>query len=297
MLVEKLIKDKFYKFSEDVLSNCDTREGYFQLAKTIYGLKFDRWYDSGYWDGKFIPYVLYDGDTAVSSVAVAINEVTWQNTNKCYVQISTVMTLPEYRNKGLSRWLMEYTLNEWKDKCDAVYLLANDSVVNFYPKFGFEEFTEYDFTVPVQKVKGEFKKLDINNADDLKLIIRKYQMSNPFTELKVKNFSQFMFHCLQFQFDNIYYLEQFDAVAIASYDGNMMTCYDVFTDVDCELSEILGVLANENTEFAYLGFTPKVCGNCLIEETKEEDYHLFVLSEKENIFKDNRIIFPLLSRA
>ncbi|WP_336624361.1 hypothetical protein [Clostridium boliviensis] len=44
-------------------------------------------------------------DTAVSSVGVCINDISWQDQRKRYVQISTVMTLPEYRNKGLNRYL------------------------------------------------------------------------------------------------------------------------------------------------------------------------------------------------
>lgn len=286
-----------YSFFDDVLSHANTREGYFQLANRIYGLQFDKWHRSGYWGSHFIPYVLYDEAVAVSSVAVCINDVTWHNSNKCYVQISTVMTLPEYRQKGLSRWLMEYVLKEWKNKCDAVYLLANDTVVDFYPKFGFEEFTEYDFMLPVQRIKGECKKLDISNLKDLGLMIKKYEMSNPYTDLKVKNLSQFIFHCLQFLSDDIYYLEQFDAVAIVKHDGKKLTCYDIFTDVSNSLDEILGVLSNDNTEFAYLGFTPKSSDHYFVQESQEEDNHLFVLSGKENIFKDHKVIFPLLSRA
>lgn len=286
-----------FGFSSDVLSRSEYREGYFQLANTIFGLQFDKWYHSGHWDDKFIPYVLYDGDLAVSGVAVLINELILQNTNKRYVQISTVMTLPGYRKRGLSRWLMEYVLEEWKDKCNAIYLLANDSVVDFYPKFGFAEYTEYDFTLPIQKTEGECRKLDPGNSDDLALIMNKYEVSNPFTEIKVNNLSQFLFHCLNFLSGDIYYLKQFDAVAVAKCDGSKLTCYDVLTDADVRLSDILGVLADENTQFAYLGFTPKADENCFAEISQEEDNHLFVLSGKENIFKDKKVMFPLLSRA
>ena len=291
-----LINNYLYSFYSDVVSCCDTRESYFHLANVIYGLNFDKWYNSGFWDNKFIPYVLYDKDIAVSSVGVCINDVIWQNSNKCYLQISTVMTLPEYRRKGLNRWLMEYVLKEWDNKCDAIYLLANNSVVDFYPKFGFEEFTEYDFTIPVQKIKGEYRKLNINNKEDLELLIKKYEISNPFAEIKVKNFSLFMSYCLNLH-DHIYYLKQYDTVALVKHDGNKMICYDIFTNLNVDINEILGVLADENTEYAYLGFTPKSTEKCSVVKSQEEDNHLFVLSGKVNIFRDNKIMFPLLSRA
>lgn len=291
------IRDNLYEFYPDVLPCRDTREGYFRLANKIFGLRFEEWYDSGYWDDKFIPYVLYDHDVAVSSVAVCVNDVSWQNTVKRYVQISTVMTLPEYREKGLNGWLMEYALSAWADKCDAIYLLGNDSVVDYYPKYGFREFVEYDFTVPVRRTNGTSRKLDLNNKDDFALMIKKYETSNPFTGLKVDNIGQFVFHCLQFLPNDIYYLEQYDAVALAKHNGNTLTCYDVFTDRDCSLGDILGVLADESTEYALLGFTPTSSDNCSIVPSQEEDNHLFVIPGKENIFRDHKVMLPLLSRA
>ena len=295
--MQVLIGGYSYSFVDDVLSHSNVRESYFQLANTIFGLAFDRWHNSGYWDGGFIPYVLLDKGMAVSSVAVCVNDLTWRDSGKRYVQISTVMTLPEYRKKGLNRWLMEYVINEWKEKCDAIYLLANDTVVDFYPKFGFEEFTEYDHMIPVQKIPGTYKKLNMDNCDDMSLIVSRYKASNPFSELKVNNLGQFIFHCLQFLSNDIYYLEQFNAVVIVTYNGRMMTCYDIFTDSICGINDVIGILANENTELAHLGFTPNQIINCLVQETQEEDYHLFVLAGKDNIFKDHKIKFALLSRA
>jgi len=287
-----------YALSPILPSRPDLCAAYCQLAKAVYRrLDFEKWYQAGYWDDKYIPYVLFDGELAVSSVAVCVNDVLWRGEHKTYAQLSTVMTLPEYRNRGLNRWLMEYVLDEWRDKCDAVYLLANDGVVGFYPKFGFEEFTEYDFTMPVRKTTGEYRRLDINSSADLDLLTKMYAVSNPFTDLHVLNFSQFMFHCLHFVTDDICHVEQYNAAAIVQREGSRLICYDVYTDSGASLGEILGVLADEQTEYAYLGFTPKACENCSAVASQEEDNHLFVLEGKDNIFKTDKIMFPLLSRA
>ena len=32
---------------------------------------------------------------------------------------------------------MEWILQNWSDRCDGIYLFANDTVLDFYPKFGF----------------------------------------------------------------------------------------------------------------------------------------------------------------
>lgn len=52
--------------------------------------------------------------------------------------LGTVMTHPDYRNRGLSRWLMERVLKEWGERGHALYLYANDGVRSFYPGLDFK---------------------------------------------------------------------------------------------------------------------------------------------------------------
>ncbi|MGE7624770.1 GNAT family N-acetyltransferase [Viridibacillus sp. NPDC096237] len=87
---------------------------------------------------------------------------------KRFVQLGTVMTDEHYRNQGLSRVLMETVLDEWKDKCDMFYLFANDSVLDFYPKFGFVPVDEYEATTKVSKIENPYsvRKMDIDNVND-----------------------------------------------------------------------------------------------------------------------------------
>jgi hypothetical protein len=175
--------------------------------------------------------------------------------------------------------------------------LSNDSVVDFYPKFGFEEFEEFQYRKAISKVYGAYRKLDIEVPGDWDLIIRNYKLGNPFSELKVDNLCQFVFHCIQFVSQDIFYVEQYDAVVVAKYDNNQLICYDVFADGKIQMDDILSIMANEDTDNVCLGFTPILKEGYIIEASKEEDTHLFVQKGKENIFKDNKVIFPLLSRA
>ena len=291
------INGQAYKYINDTLKDEVTRRSYFQLADQIYGLKFEEWYQSGYWNNRFIPYIILHEDMAVSSVAVCINDISWQDQQKRYVQISTVMTLPEYRNKGLNRYLMEAVLSEWKDNCDAIYLLANDSVVDFYPKFGFEEFKEFQYSKSIINANGTYRKLDIEDPDDWSLIIKNYKLGNPFSQFKVDNLSQFVFHCIQFMSKDIYYIKQYDAVVVARFENNRLYCYDIFTNGNYRMDVILSIIANENTDIICLGFTPKSKEGYVIDESQEEDTHLFVLKSKVNIFKDYKMMLPMLSRA
>jgi len=150
MTSQVFINGKKYGFVANAIHDVDAvRESYFALVQKMFGLDFRPWYNSGFCRDVFVPYTLFDGDTAVASAGVVKNEFLWQGERKMYVQISTVATDPDYRGRGLSRWLMDYVLDEWRDNCDCIYLYANDSVVDFYPKFGFVPTHEHRYSLPV----------------------------------------------------------------------------------------------------------------------------------------------------
>lgn len=204
-----------------------------------------------------------------------------------------------YRNHGLSRWLIEKILDEWKEMCDAFYLYANDNVLNFYPKFGFVKQQEYQASKMVTPMKAEIRKLDMNSRNDRKLLHDKYNLSNPFSDLKmVNNNGLIMFYCSQFMKENVYYIHQYDLVVVTEYDADNLICYDVFGNTDVTLHEILSVMAKEDTKVSILGFTPKDKCAFTFREVNVENLTIFWLSEKENIFSNNnRVMFLLLSHA
>lgn len=295
--MECIINGQKFRYIQDALNDKFERAAYFLLVQKIFGLDFERWHQSEYWDNRFIPYVIMDGDIAVASVAVCVNDLRWQDKHKRYVQISTVMTLHAYRGKGLNRYLMETILTEWKEKCDAIYLLANDSVVNLYPKFGFEKFMEFQHSKPVSSTIGVYRKLDIKNQNDWLLIMEKYMLGNPFSRIKVENRNLFAFHCVQNYSDDIYFVDKYNAVVIFQCENEVLNCYDIFSDEIFEIDELLNLIANENTKIASLGFTPKSDHHYIVKMLQEVNTHLFVLEGKDNIYKNKRIMLPVLSRA
>lgn len=45
------------------------------------------------------------------------------------------MTHPDYRGQGLAKKLLEHVIAKYEDQYDFLYLFANDTVLDFYPKF------------------------------------------------------------------------------------------------------------------------------------------------------------------
>jgi len=287
-----------YSFVSNAIREEKSRESYFSLVHEVFGLDFKPWYQSGFCDNCFVPYTLYFGNTAVSSVGIVINDFKWRNDTKRYIQISTVATNSKYRKQGLSRWLTETVLKEWQEKCDAIYLYANDSVVSFYPKFGFSPADEYRYHMPIRKRDGEFRKLDLSIKNDVDLLIKKHTESNPFSLFPmVEDVEIMMFHCINFLHDNIFYIEKYDTVVIAEQENHDMFCYDIYSNNHYDINDVLGIIASEDTCTVTLGFTPKEVTGYTVEKADEDNTTVFVLNGKENIFTDDKITLPFLSRA
>ncbi|WP_028594623.1 GNAT family N-acetyltransferase [Paenibacillus assamensis] len=294
-----IINGAEYEYVTHVKADVQLRSSFFQLAKETFELDFEPWYQKGYWGDRYITYTLVTNHKVVANVSVNVIDTTWQGQKRLYIGIGTVMTANEYRQKGLSGWLMNEVLCEWTEKCDAIFLMANDSVVDFYPKFGFVRADEYQYTMNIQQSNAAAKKLDMTSAQDIQLLLNTYKLSNPFSALPMENNTELlMFCCTELFHEFIYYVEEYDAIVIAEHEGEQLICYDIYSSGnDGRVEDILSAVAVEHTKSAVLGFTPKLTEGCTIEPLHEEDTTLFVLGSKDYIFSGHKLMIPTLARA
>lgn len=172
-----------YIYNANIRDNEQIRRSFNELAQKTFELSFEQWYQNEYWGDSYIPHVLLDNGRVIANASVNIINTVWQNKSRCYIQLGTVMTDPEYRNKGLASFLLNTIIAEWEAKCDAIYLFANDSVLDFYPKFGFVAANEYQSEMTIKKLPGAVRKLDMSAVQDRELLLSKYAQSNPFSAL------------------------------------------------------------------------------------------------------------------
>ena len=68
------------------------------LAVKVFGLSFEKWYDSGYWRDKYFPYTYFDGEKAVANVSTNKIHTIVDCESKLYIQIGMVMTDSDYHS-------------------------------------------------------------------------------------------------------------------------------------------------------------------------------------------------------
>lgn len=295
-----LINNKEYEFVCGYRDDDNLRESFNELTEKTYGFDFRKWFDNGYWGNEYIPYSLLDGETIVANVSVNIMDFRVLGEIKRYIQIGTVMTDEDYRGRGLSRALMEKVIEEWEDQCEFIYLFANDTVLNFYPKFGFKEYKEYQCSLNISTEKSieEIRKINIEDPKDKDILLR--NINNKVTLSKfynVNNTSLIMFYCIDFMKDNIYYIEDYDAIAICEYNEDKLLVLDIFTVKEIELEKVINALIKDNVKKVILGFTPNETSLYIEELVKEDNDTLFIRCKKENIFEKEKLMFPILSHA
>lgn len=193
------------------------------------------------------------------------------------IQIGTVMTDEKYRNRGLSRQLMEKVLSDYKD-IEIMYLFANETVLDFYPKFGFKRMDETLYSVEVHPKRN----MPPPKIRDLKLIYECMKRKEPISYFGTKEAEElFMFYAINVFAEDMYYLEQESAIVIYKNDGETLHLYDVISSDQVNLQEIINQLTAGATSKVEFHFTPDIDG-VHKEKYKSENVLFF---EKHRQFK------------
>lgn len=294
------IKEKTYGYAVNFKDNDSIRNSFNSLTRKIYGFDFEEWYQNGYWMDRYIPYALLDGNNVIANVSVNIIDYLLMEEKMRYIQIGTVMVDKEYRNKGLSRFLMEKVIEEWRERCDLIYLFANDSVLNFYPKFGFVSVSEYQYSkeISAKNSTSEVIKLNMSDEKDRSYLFDIINGSLHFSQFAMHdNPSLIMFYCTSFMSQNVYYIKALDAIVIADFIDDTLYLNDVFCLRDVPLDNIIAAMVNKEIKKIVMGFTPKDTTSFDSMLLKENDTTLFVIEDKLQNFKNKEVMFPVLSHA
>lgn len=277
------------------------RNAFNHLAVKTFNLSFEEWYQSGYWRDKYIPYTLFDGEQVVANVSVNIMNFSIFGHQQKMIQLGTVMTDKAYRNQGLSRRLMQKIFEDWKKDDQIIYLFANATVWEFYPKLGFKSAKQYQYSRSIQStMETNFIKLNMDEIENREKLYDYAKNTLPIGKISMQeNADLVMFYCITVHKDNVYYLPELDAIAIAETKDRQLYLLDVFSKKEQNLDNIIQALCDEPIDTLKLGFVPIDCSSyekMLINE-KEHDEMLFIEMGKTDLLDDNHLMFPLLSHA
>ena len=295
------LNNSTYGFARNFKHDQKIRASFNRLTKSVFDLSLENWYRDGFWGDYYIPYSLLHNDKVVSNVSINRIEFDIEGVRKTGIQIGTVMTDEKYRNRGLNKYLMEKVILEWKYQTDFVYLFANDSVLDFYPKFNFKVVEEYQYskTVDTHRASSSWKNLNMEDPADVAFLMGRIKDSTPQAKISMlNNASLIMFYCNSSKRKSIYYVEELDAIAVADFKGDTLYLDDVFSAGPLEINEVIRTIPDVKIQRVLLGFTPLDASGFDMHLLKGEGTDtLFMLKDKFDFFTDKHWMFPVLSHA
>ncbi len=228
------------------------------LIASVFGFTFEPWYARGWWTPDYTVYTLAEGEKLLSSAAIYRMELVIDGQRQTWLQIGAVATRPECRGQGLSRRLMETILAEYPDT--PMFLCANASVLDFYPRFGFRRIFDQ---VPSLRLSSQasappLEPLSLENTRVWDLLFRREGFSSRLDCLNAAPIQAF--HLLAEHANHLYGVPGRDILVIAEQEDNVLRLLDICAAGQVTFTEILPHLHFPGADTLYFGFNPDWLG-------------------------------------
>ncbi|KQL57209.1 MULTISPECIES: GNAT family N-acetyltransferase [Bacillaceae] len=292
---------KNVNFITDYREDEKHRNSFNQLAQTTFQIDFSKWFNKGYWNDKYVPYSFMNNNgEIIANASIFKMNIVIDNRSYNAIQIGTVMTANRYRQKGLSKVLMNKIIDTLKDECDFFYLFANKSVLDFYPKFGFSRVDESEYRLTTnwslrERTKNNVRKLSVDSDIQLLEAMAKNRYQNKSKISVLNNDELLMFYFLVVFPESIYYIAELEAVVIMEHEEHTLHIFDIISCKAQDIYTVLGNVLKEETEQVVFHFDPGNVEGLQVKKIPSDDDALFYLSNA-TIF-DGHFKFPLTSHC
>lgn len=312
-----------YEIIRNYRNNDALRTSFNELAHKTFGLDFEDWYQNGFWSDSYCPYSIVADGRILSNVSVNHTDIRTPDGVKHFLQLGTVMTDVSHRKKGLCRRLLQQILADFECRCDGIYLFANDSVLDFYPRFGFLPAKEYQYTRKVTGTgKNQLQRVPMDSPADWKKLenAMKHTVFHGRFDM-IDNPGLVFFYVTKFMRENVFWHEETDTYVIMEHieetiaDDSMiktdensvevrtsaskrgrLLLHGAFSGTLESLEDIISLLGGTAGEIS-LGFTPADTTLWQAALYREEDCTLFVKGEALKMVETDRLRFPSLAHA
>ena len=277
-MAEHLVRENYR--DDDTL-----REAYYAYIQTVFpGIDFKNWHDRGYWPAEYIPYSLIDDGRIISNVSVYKMTVLLDGKPVSAAQIGAVGTIPDYRGQGLSRRMMDYVIDKYRDEVDLLFLFANETVIDFYPQFGFTKHHESVFiaTSDIPKPHYAARRMDVHKSSDMALVEYRLKKRSDLTHrFGARDYAGVtLWHILNIHPERVLYVEDEGIIVIANEKDNCLHVWDVISTRPFKPEVVLPkIIKSDTITSGSFYFSPDVTGFSYDATEIIDDSPLFTLGE------------------
>ena len=228
------------------------------LIQSVFGFSFAPWFARKLWDKNYESYAIIEDGNMLSNVCIYKSDLLINGEKVSAIQFGAVATRPCARGRGLSRQIMEHVLALYSTRF--AYLFANESVLDFYPPFGFKQVQTYGAEISVA-IDNDPKAAVKCGLDDerLQAALQNKRMHSNIMDC-VGSAPIQMFHYIMAYAKDIYYLPQCQAVVVATQKGDRLFVADVLSQRAITFEEIAAELPFCDVKKVAFGFSPDWLG-------------------------------------
>lgn len=244
----------------DYKSNAKWRAGFNRLARAIFGIDFERYYQSGFWDERYVCHSILKDGQIISNVSTTPFELMINGKAHKAIQIGTVMTHKAFRGQGLAVELTRQVIDQYRSQCDFFYLFGHKEVWSYYTKQHFVPITESYYAVEVHsgwEACLPLRQLDLTCPADLVIIRRLTRQRVPVSHTLgvVRDTSIFLFYCLYFFSDSLFYSKALDCLIVLTLsEEKIVHLYDVLCPSDLCFEMLLALIRSKVSDIERLVF-------------------------------------------
>ncbi len=292
---------------KDYMKDPDLRALLNALTREVFGFDFESWETAGYDQGNYIPYSYEEGGRLIANASANRMEFVQNGKKRSYLQLGTVMTRKDFRNRGCAKSLIETILREREESCDGVYLFADLGAVELYRKLGFSPAVQYRYSMKSEVIdelrslpreEGCFQRVDSPKtgllADYQSMILRSAAYSD-FYQTNAYGLQMFYTAGLK----QVFYSEALKAFAVAEQKNGILFLKSLICEEKLRIKQAVRFWNSDCRELV-LGFTPCREEVPLFDVKRYdggEDYRLLIRGEALREIEKEKLYFPELSHA
>lgn len=198
------------------------------MLVATHGLDLRKWDERVGWDPAFVPFAFCAADRIVALTCIYVLDMMIDGTWRRVAQVSSVGTLPAFRQRGLNAELTRRA-RAWCAAQDLAgpFLFSDDDATGFYAKQGFVEIPEFKHRVAVAAEPRPSFRLLGYDADE-ELIRRLVESRTPVSHrLGVRSPRLELFHLLYENAGDLRYVQDVDLLVCCEEEGDLLRVYDV----------------------------------------------------------------------
>lgn len=262
--------------------NLELREDFFLFIPSVFSeAHFKEWYEKKYWTDTYIPFSLLHENKIISNVSATKMNILVQGQLVQGIQIGSVATASEWMGKGLAKYLLNNVMDYFAQSTDLFFLFAYESVLNFYPKFGFRQVREslYLNETNIRKPQYQARKLDMHNEADVILIKSLLLDRKPITQIfgAVEYDFVAMWNFLNVYQNHLYYLEKESLLFVKKEENEQLIIWDIVSKHDFDMNDAVSkvMISPDITSILYY-FPPDQLNFSYDRIVPDMSSHLFV---------------------